>query len=86
MLNKGLELSVRETRLDIGQSLKQFCKNTLGIADIHNGILTTDDFLNHRYQVVRNFRRSRKHGSHLPLPGVAFQDIGNAQKTFCVCY
>ncbi len=84
--NGAFQLRQRETRLGVGQPLKQIGEDTLGVADIRQCILTTDGFFNHRHQVVRDFGRGREHGGNLPLPGVAFQDIGNTQKTFCICH
>ncbi len=42
--------------------------------------------VNHRHQVVGDFGGGREDGGHLPLPGIAFQNIGNPQKTFCICH
>ncbi len=76
----------RESRLRAGKSCEQVRKNTFGIADIRQSILAADSFFNHRHQMVGNFRGGGKYGRYLPLPGIAFQNIGNTQKTFCICH
>ena len=86
LLNEGLQLSVREARQRLCQPLQQVSEDTLCVADVRECILATDGFFNHRHQMVRDFCRGREHGSNLPLPGIAFQDIGNTQKTFCICH
>ena len=82
----AFQLRQREARLGVCQPLKQFSEDTFGVADVRKCILATDGFFNHRHQVVRDFCRGREHGSNLPLPGVTFQDIGNTQKTLCICH
>ena len=86
LLNERLQLCEREAGLCLRQPLQQLSEDTLGVADVRKCILTTDGFFNHRHQMVRDFCRGREHGRNLPLPGVALQDIGNTQKTFCICH
>ncbi|VFS71165.1 Uncharacterised protein [Kluyvera cryocrescens] len=85
-VNGGFQFSVRETWLGVGEPGKQFSKDTFGVGNIGQRILPANGFFNHRHQMVGDFCRGREHGCYLPLPGVAFQDIGYAQKPFRVCH
>ncbi len=86
VLNLLFQPGKGETGLNLGQACKQVGKNMLCVADVGYGILAPDGLLNHRHQVVGNFGRGRQHGGNLPLPGIALQNLGNTQKTFCICH
>ena len=84
--DNGFQLCQREPRLRVGEALQQFSKNAFSVGDIGERVLAADGFFNHRNQMVGNFRRGRQDGCYLPLPGIALQNIGNPQKTFCICH
>ncbi len=86
LFDKGLKPGKREAGLRFGKPVEQFAKNTLRVADVRQRILSTDGFFNHRHQVISNFCRGRQHGGHLPLFGITFQDIGNAQEPLRICH
>ena len=85
-LNGRLQFRQRKTRLGGSKPLKKFSKDTFGVGDVGQRVLAANGFFNHRHQMVGDFCRGRKHGCYLPLPGVAFQDVGNTQKPFRICH
>ncbi len=86
LLNKSLQLSMRKAGLGVRQALQQVSEDLLCVADVHQCILPPDGFFNHCHQMVGNFSRGREYRRHLPLPGIALQDVGNTQKSFCICH
>ena len=86
LLNKSFQLRERKTRLCIGETLQKFGENAFGIGDIGQRILPANGFFDHGNQVISDLRRGRQYGRYLPLPGITLQNIGNAQKTFCICH
>ena len=86
LLDKHFQLSVRKARLGIGEALQKFGENAFGISDIGQRILPANGFFDHRNQMVSDLRRGRQYGRYLPLPGITLQNIGNTQKTFCICH
>ena len=86
LIDERFQLRQRKSRLGGGESRQKFGKNTFGIADIGQSILAANRFFNHRHQMVGYFGGSREDCSHLPLPGIALQNIGNPQKTFRICH
>ncbi|MNT17743.1 hypothetical protein D3C72_1529160 [compost metagenome] len=86
LIDKRLEAIVLKAGQRLRQPAQQVGEDALCIAHIWQNVLPRYRFFNHRHQVVSDFSRSGQDRGHLSLTCITFHDVGNAQKTFCVCY